>query len=213
MSVDERTEIKVLKNVIVHHLNFFSESNMGQESDSRTNYEIEEHDLNDLSDSESLSQDDDQEEDQEKFQVNDMDYYSGEDPDDWDSFIKEHSKTSQNHPEKAKYSEINDTIVIDDDDIEESEVPGFKCNLCSSFWTSIQDMNNHIKSDHADENSENVGEESDENDEIEILSQFSCKLCSEDFDTAEDIDDHLSKFHSILDELYRKDVVTKSKKQ
>ena len=140
-----------------------------------------------------------------------MDYYSGEDPDDWDSFIKENFKTSQNHPEKAKYSEINDTIVIeDDDDMEESEVPGFKCNLCPSFWTSIQDMNNHIKSDHADENSENID---DESDEIEILSQFSCKLCSMDFDTAEAIDNHLSTFHSIPDELYRKDVANKSKKQ
>ena len=215
---------------IAHHLNSFSGSNMGQESDSRTNSEIEEHNLNALSDSASLSQDNDhyvstseyqeefqkndQEKDQETFQVSYMDYYSGEDPDDWDSFIKENFKTSQNHPEKAKYSEINDTIVIeDDDDMEESEVPGFKCNPCPSFWTSIQDMNNHIKSDHADENSENVCEESDENDEIEILSQFSCKLCSKDFGTAEDIDKHLSVFYLIPDELYRADLVNKSKKQ
>ena len=97
--MDERIEIKVLKHVIVHHLNFFSESNMGQESDSRTNYEIDEHNLTDLSDSESLSQDKDhyaltskdqekfqrnnQEKDQKKFQVNNMDYYSGEDLEDW----------------------------------------------------------------------------------------------------------------------------------
>ena len=83
-----------------------------------------------LSDSASLSQDNDhyvstseyqeefqkndQEKDQETFQVSYMDYYSGEDPDDWDSFIKENFKTSQNHPEKAKYSEINDTIVMDE---------------------------------------------------------------------------------------------------
>ena len=33
-----------------------------------------------------------------------------------------------------------------------------------------------------------------------------------DFDTAEAIDNHLTEFHSIPDELYRKDLVNKSKK-
>ena len=214
----------VIRHVIAHHLQLFSESNMGQEFDSRTNSEIEEHDLNALSYSESLSQDNDQEKEQgtnqETFQVNDMDYYSGKE-EDWESFIEENYKSNQNQPEKAKYSDINDSIILidDDDEIaiisepEESEVSGFKCSFCPSFLTSIQDMQNHFRSDHADENSKNVDEESDENDEIEILSQFSCKLCSKDFDTAEEIDNHISKLHSIPNESYRKYLVNESKRK
>ena len=227
-----------IKHVIVHHLNFFSESNMAQESG-----EIEEHNLNDLSDSESLSQDNDhyvstskdqekfqkndqekdqekdQENNQEKFQVNDMDYYSGEELEDWGSLIEETYKSSQNQPEKANYSDINDSIILidDDDEIamisepEESKVSGFKCSLCPSFLTSIQDMNNHIKKDHADENSKIVVDENDPDDEIEILSQFSCALCSKDFDTAEDIENHISILHSIPNEPYRNYLVCQSK--
>ena len=74
-------------------------------------------------------------------------------------------------------------------------------------------MQNHFRSDHADENSENVGDESDENDEIEILSQFSCKLCSKDFDTADEIDNHISELHSIPNESYRKYLVNESKRK
>ena len=139
----------------------------------------------------------------------------------WESFIEETYKSNQNQPEKAKYSDINDSIILidDDDEIaiisepEERIVSGFKCSFCPSFLTSIQDMHNHLRSDHADENSENVGEESDENDEIEILSQFSCKLCGKDFDTAEEIDNHISKLHSIPNESYRKYLVNESKRK
>ena len=108
----------VIRHVIAHHLTLFAESNMSQESDSRTNSEIEEHNLNALSDSESLSQDNDQEKEQgmnqETFQVNDMDYYSGEELEDWGSFIEETYKSSQNQPEKAKYSDINDSKILID---------------------------------------------------------------------------------------------------
>ena len=102
----------VIRHVIAYHLQLFSESNMGQEFDSRTNSEIEGHDLNALSDSESLSQDNDQE----TFQVNDMDYYSGKEVD-WELFIEETYKSNQNQPEKAKYSGIHDSIILIDDEI------------------------------------------------------------------------------------------------
>ena len=83
----------VIRHVIAHHLKLFSESNMGQETDSRTNSEIEEHDLNALSDSKSLFLDNDhkkeQKTNQETFEVNDMDYYSVKEKEDWGSFIEE----------------------------------------------------------------------------------------------------------------------------
>ena len=101
--------------IVIRHVIACMKSNMDQESESRTNNEIEEHDLNALSDSESLSEDNDQEKEQgtnqETFQVNDMDYYSGKE-EDWESFIEKTYKSNQNQPEKAKYSDINDSIIL-----------------------------------------------------------------------------------------------------
>ena len=45
-----------------------------------------------------------------------MDYYSGKE-EDWESFIEKTYKSNQNQPEKAKYSDINDSIILIDDEI------------------------------------------------------------------------------------------------
>ena len=101
---------------------------------------------------------------QENSHPDDINHNANEDKDD--------CKEDENIEESNEVIDIDDDIQIIPDD----GVTGFKCALCPSFLTSMQDMNNHIKNDHSDENTTKV-----DDDDIEILSQFSCSLCNKDF--------------------------------